>query len=46
MPKAKKVYSHKDVENEAQEFWDSNEVFSVTEDPNKAPLFVRVDFEQ
>ena len=39
MPKAKKVYSHKDVENEAQEFWDSNEVFSVTEDPNKEKFY-------
>ena len=39
MPKAKKVYSHKDVENEAQEFWDSNEVFSVTEDPSKEKFY-------
>ena len=39
MPKAKKVYSHKDVENEAQEFWDSNEVFSVTEDPHKEKFY-------
>ena len=39
MPNARKVYSHKDVENEAQEFWDSNEVFSVTEDPNKEKFY-------
>jgi len=39
MPKAKKVYSHKEVENEAQDFWDSNEVFSVTEDPNKEKFY-------
>ena len=26
MPKAKKEYSHKEVENEAQKFWDTNAV--------------------
>ena len=39
MPKAKKGYSHKDVESEAQDFWDTNEVFSVTEDPNKEKFY-------
>ena len=39
MPKAKKEYSHKEVENEAQKFWDTNEVFSVTEDPNKEKFY-------
>ena len=39
MPKAKKEYSHKEVENEAQKFWDTNEVFSVTEDPDKEKFY-------
>ena len=39
MPKANKVYSHKDVEKEAQEFWEKNQVFSVTEDPNKEKFY-------
>ena len=39
MPKAKEIYSHENVEKEAQEFWEKNQVFSVTEDPNKEKFY-------
>ena len=39
MPKANKAYSHKVVEKDAQDFWDTNQVFSVTEDPNKEKFY-------
>jgi len=39
MPKAKIEYSHKDVEKEAQNFWENSKSFSVTEDPNKEKFY-------
>ena len=35
MPKAKIDYLPESVEKEAQEFWESNSSFSVSEDPSK-----------
>ena len=39
MPKAKIDYSPESVEKEAQEFWERNSTFSVSEEPSKEKFY-------
>ena len=39
MQKTEKAYTPKIIEKEAQDYWEKNESFSVTEDPEKEKFF-------